>query len=152
MHIRKARPEESAQLTQLAHLAKRHWGYPLEWMDLWRDGLTISPDYIDEHDALVAEIDGEIVGVCVLELQGDRGRLEHVWIHPMHQRKRIGQSLVSTALAAAAKAGVAVVDVLSDPYAEAFYARLGARKVGDRPAPMPGATERTLPELEFTLR
>lgn len=40
--------------------------------------------------------------------------------------------------------------MLSDPFAEAFYLRLGARRVGSVPAPMPGAPERLLPELEFT--
>ena len=149
--IRHARPDESPQLTQLAHLAKRHWGYPPEWMDLWKDDLTISPEYIERHDAYVAEIDEEIVGVCVLEQHGDRGRLEHVWIHPMHQRQHIGQTLIETALTAAKGAGVKTVEVLSDPYAEAFYRHLGAKRTGERPAPMPGAHDRALPVLEFTL-
>jgi N-acetylglutamate synthase-like GNAT family acetyltransferase len=151
MKIRRAGSHEATELTELAHHAKRHWGYPPEWMELWRDSLTISPDYLDEHDAFVAEIDDQIVGVCVLELHGDRGRLEHVWIHPLHQRQHIGRSLVEKALEAARNRGMELVEVLSDPFAEPFYRKLGAEKVGNRPAPMPGAMERTLPELEFKL-
>ena len=151
VRVRHARKDESPQLTQLAHLAKRNWGYPPEWMDLWREDLTISPDYIERHDAFVAEIDGDIVGVCVLEQHGDRGRLEHVWIHPMHQRQHIGSSLVRTALETAKKAHIKAVDVISDPFAEPFYLHLGARRIGDQPAPMPGADDRTLPLLEFVI-
>lgn len=151
VRVRHARSDESPQLTQLAHLAKRHWGYPPEWMDLWKDDLTITPEYIERHDAFVAEIDDEVVGVCVLEQHGDRGRLEHVWIHPMHQRKHIGRSLVETALETAKKAHIHRVEVLSDPFAEPFYLHLGAQKVADQPAPMPGAHDRALPLLEFRL-
>ncbi len=39
--------------------------------------------------------------------------------------------------------------VASDPGAETFYTRLGARRVGTDPAPMPGAPDRILPVLQW---
>lgn len=39
----------------------------------------------------------------------------------------------------------------SDPFAEPFYLKLGARRIGAVPAPMPGAPGRVLPVLEFNL-
>jgi hypothetical protein len=45
-----------------------------------------------------------------------------------------------------------IVELLSDPYATGFYEKLGALRVGDVPAPMPGARGRTLPRYEFDLR
>ena len=45
-----------------------------------------------------------------------------------------------------------LIAVVSDPNAEEFYVKLGARRVGKVNAPMPGAPERTLPLLEFERR
>jgi hypothetical protein len=42
-----------------------------------------------------------------------------------------------------------VVELLADPYAQGFYERLGAKRAGEVPAPMPGAKDRTLPKYEF---
>jgi hypothetical protein len=44
---------------------------------------------------------------------------------------------------------IAVVRLVADPSAAGFYARLGARHVGDRRAPMEGAADRVLPIMEF---
>jgi hypothetical protein len=40
MHIVRAKPEDAANLTGIAFAAKRHWGYPENWIESWRDLLT----------------------------------------------------------------------------------------------------------------
>jgi hypothetical protein len=37
MQIVRAKPEDAAALTQIAHAAKRHWDYPERWIEAWRD-------------------------------------------------------------------------------------------------------------------
>jgi hypothetical protein len=39
--------------------------------------------------------------------------------------------------------------ILSDPYAEPFYLKLGARRIGEVASPMEGAPSRTLPLMEW---
>jgi GNAT superfamily N-acetyltransferase len=146
MQIRLAGPDESPRLTALARAAKQHWGYSDEWMALWREDLTITPEYIETNEVFVATIDGAVIATCALERYESFAHLEHVWVNPAHQRKGIGQALVKHALAAA---GDTLVKVLSDPNADDFYRRLGAHWLADMPAPMPGAPDRTLPLLEF---
>lgn len=41
--LRPATPADAAVLTEIAHAAKRHWGYPERWVQLWRAALTITP-------------------------------------------------------------------------------------------------------------
>jgi predicted N-acetyltransferase YhbS len=89
--------------------------------------------------------------MCVLELAGDKASIEHVWISPRCHRQGVGRALVNRALAAAARAGAGEVEVLSDPFAEMFYVKLGARRLDAVPAPMPGAPGRTVPRLAFVL-
>ncbi|MEO6444863.1 MAG: GNAT family N-acetyltransferase [Gemmatimonadaceae bacterium] len=87
-----------------------------------------------------------------MQLLEDRASVEHLWIAPEHHRRGIGGALLERALAVASDAGVASVRVESDPNAEPFYVRRGARRVGLTPAPMPGEPNRMLPVLEFVLR
>lgn len=150
--LRKASGDDADALTDLAHRAKAHWGYPASWMREWDAQLTILPGYIDMHDVWVAECDGTIVGMCALEDRGARWMLEHVWVEPGRHRRGIGRALVYRALQMAREHRAEFVELLADPYATGFYDRLGARRVGNARAPMPGARDRTLPRYEFDLR
>ena len=147
--IRAPRASDAKALSDLAQRAKAHWGYPSEWLRLWNGELTISGDYLLAHRSFVAESGGKRVGLCVLEIRGTQAELGHVWVAPECHRQGIGTALVARALEAAAKAGVKRVEILSDPFAEGFYVRLGARKLRDHAAPMPGALDRTMPVMEF---
>jgi predicted N-acetyltransferase YhbS len=72
-------------------------------------------------------------------------------VDPDWHRQGIGGALMRHAVTMASAAGLHRVMVESDPHAETFYRRLGGRRVGDTPAPMPGAVDRVLPVLEFTV-
>ena len=118
----------------------------------WDAQLTIIPGYLELHDVFVAEENGAIVGMCALEDQRVRWHLEHVWVEPALHGRGVGRALVLHALEEARGRHGGVVELFSDPFASGFYERLGARRVGDVPAPMPGARDRTLPRYEFVLR
>ena len=149
--IRAADPADAVALSALAHRAKAFWGYPSEWLAQWSEELTLTPEYLRAYEGFVATSDDEIVGVCMLEADGARAELTHVWIAPEHHRRGIGRQLVGCALGAARRRGAASVRIVSDPFAEPFYLQLGARRVGDVAAPMPGADDRVLPLLELEL-
>lgn len=149
MRIRPATDEDTDALTDLAHRAKAHWKYPASWMRHWDAQLTILPGYLEMHDVFVAERDGAIVGMCALEDRGDHWNLEHVWVEPAAHGQGIGRALVMFALEHAWTRRSVPVELLADPYASAFYDRLGARHAGDVSAPMPGVKDRMLPRYEF---
>jgi GNAT superfamily N-acetyltransferase len=143
--IRLATSEDSERATGIARRAKAHWGYPAEWLASWDRDLVISAADIDRHRTFVASLEDEVVGVCQLQ-EGDRGAmLEHVWVDPQCHGRGVGRALVEHALAEAR----GVIAVVADPNAEAFYVKLGAKRVGEVNAPMPGAPTRTLPLMEF---
>jgi N-acetylglutamate synthase-like GNAT family acetyltransferase len=151
MVIRRATADDSDALTDLAHRAKAHWGYPATWMREWDAQLTIIPGYLEMHDVWVADRNGTVIGMCALEDRGNRWSLEHVWVAPSAHGEGIGRTLVMTALHEARRRHRGVVELLADPFASGFYEKLGARRAGDVPAPMPGARHRTLPKFEFDL-
>src|SRR5690349_21334709 len=54
MRIRRAAAGDADTLSDLAHRAKAHWGYPASWMREWDPQLTIIPGYLELHDVFVA--------------------------------------------------------------------------------------------------
>jgi ribosomal protein S18 acetylase RimI-like enzyme len=148
IEIRRATSSDSERATELARRAKAHWGYPAEWLAAWETELAITAADIDQHRTFVASLEGEVVGICQLQ-EGERGAmLENVWVDPRCHGRGVGRTLVEHALSEAQ----GVIAVVSDPNAEEFYVKLGARRVGEINAPMPGAPTRTLPLLEFERR
>jgi N-acetylglutamate synthase-like GNAT family acetyltransferase len=146
LKIRHARPDEAEALTALAHAAKQHWNYPDQWIAHWKDDLTITGDFIANHEVFVAMIDKEIAGCCALVLSDSLAELEHMWIDPKQMGKGIGRALFERVQARARELGAAMLELSADPHAEKFYERMGARRVGDVPAHMFGHA-RVLPRM-----
>lgn len=151
VRIRPARPDEAGALTALAVRAKASWNYPAAWLEQWAEELAFDAAYVAAHRVRVAETGGILGGVLALEERPDGWEMERVWVDPAAQGLGVGRALVDDALAHAARVRRGDVTVLSDPHAEAFYQRLGAVRVGETPAPMPGSPDRTLPRLVFRL-
>jgi ribosomal protein S18 acetylase RimI-like enzyme len=145
IEIRRATSSDSARATELARIAKAHWGYPAEWLETWRDDLTISGNDIERHKTFVASVGDQVVGICQLHEGGVGAVLENVWVDPAYHGRGVGRALVEHAQVQA----TGVIAIVADPYAEPFYLKLGARRVGEVSAPMPGAPDRTLPLLEL---
>lgn len=143
--IRAARPEDAAAMTAVAFAAKRHWGYDELQIDAWRDGLTVRPEQIAHGAAFIAEIHGEAVGVAVACPSEDRWELEHLWVVPRAMGRGVGRALLDAVCRRLQQAGVRQLRIESDPHAAGFYARIGARRAGAKPAPIAGEPGRVLP-------
>ena len=133
MNIRRARESDAAELTRIAHEAKRHWNYPERWIELWREELTLTPEFIAGNEVYIADEAheaGEALGCCALVPESP-WRLEHFWVRPAAMGKGVGRRLFEHARARAAAAGATVLQIDSDPNAEAFYLKMGAVRVGE---------------------
>jgi GNAT superfamily N-acetyltransferase len=130
MQIQAAKPEDAARLTEIAFAAKRHWGYPERWMEIWRDILTVKPDFIASHETFSAVVDGEAVGFYALDQKVGRLNLLHLWVLPDRMGQGIGRSLFYHAVERTKAFGFRELEIESDPNAEGFYLRMGARRVG----------------------
>jgi GNAT superfamily N-acetyltransferase len=93
MNIARAKPDDADTLTAIAHAAKRHWGYPESWIALWRDGLTIRPEFIAANVAFIAIEDQLPVGFYILTTEVGGIHLDHLWMVPAAMRRGIGRAL-----------------------------------------------------------
>jgi GNAT superfamily N-acetyltransferase len=130
LEIIPASPAQAGCLTEIAHAAKRHWGYPEHWIRAWQPVLTITPDQIDQQLTCVATLDDQPVGFYALSDCEKYVSLEHLWVHPSVMGKGVGRDLFHHAVQQAAQSGICVLFIESDPHAEGFYRRMGARRVG----------------------
>ena len=130
MKIVRAKPQEADALTEIAHVAKRHWGYPERWIQSWRDILTMRPEFIATNVTYCAVEDSRAVGFYLLTNQSDGLHLDHLWISPHAMGRGIGRALFEHALEQTKGLGHRTLKIEADPNAEGFYARMGARRVG----------------------
>jgi GNAT superfamily N-acetyltransferase len=124
--IRRAEPGEADALTDLCRAAKRHWGYPPEWMEAWAEVLRITPAAIAEQWIYVAEQEGHRVGFYGLRREGPRWHLEHLWLEPAAIGRGHGRTLFAAAATMAQRLGARALHIKADPNAEAFYRKMGA--------------------------
>ncbi len=150
VQIRRARPDEADVLTEIAHAAKRHWGYPENWIEHWKADLTITPEFIAKHEMYVAMIDEDVVGCCALVFSEALAELEHMWIRPRHMGTGCGRALFRHAKERAANLEIPVLEISADPNAEGFYERMGARRIGEIQSEIEGQP-RVLPRLSVDL-
>jgi GNAT superfamily N-acetyltransferase len=148
MKIVRAKPEDAETLTEIAHAAKRHWGYPENWIAAWSDILTMRPAFIAENFAYCAVEDGRIVGFFILTTEEDALHLDHLWIVPSAMGRGIGRALFERAVAAAKNLGSNSIRIEADPNAEGFYQRMGAKRVGATISEVEGE-RRELPIMEY---
>ncbi|BAM00549.1 MULTISPECIES: GNAT family N-acetyltransferase [Caldilinea] len=152
IRIVRARPEHAVRLTQIAHAAKSYWGYPAQWIELWRNQLTITEAYIEANEVYAAvDADDVILGFYALGGEGEKRTLEHLWVQPQSFGAGVGRQLFTHAVARAQTLGARVIEIESDPHAEGFYQRMGAETIGEVTYDMEGSPRR-LPLMAYMLQ
>ena len=150
MQIVRAKPEDANELTEIAHAAKRHWGYPKRWIESWRDILTMRPEFIAANVAYSAMEEGRAVGFYLMTTESDGMHLDHLWIAPHAMGRGIGRTLFEHAVEQARGLGARALEIEADPNAEGFYKRMGARRVDVTVTNIEGE-RRELPLLRYDL-
>ncbi|HEV2803526.1 MAG TPA: GNAT family N-acetyltransferase [Chthoniobacterales bacterium] len=151
MKIVQAKPHDAEALTEIAHAAKRHWGYPESWIAAWRDILTMRPEFIAANVARVAIDEKRMLGFYVLTTEDDGIHLDHLWVVPAAMGRGIGRTLFEHAMMQARGLGFDSIKIEADPNAAAFYEKMGAVRVGVSATEIEGE-RRELPFLEFRVR
>jgi N-acetylglutamate synthase-like GNAT family acetyltransferase len=150
MHIRPARTDEAAQLTDLCTRSKAAWGYDAALMEASRAALTVTPERIEYGGCFVADDGtGAVLGVAAIIPDGDDMELDLLFVEPGLMRGGVGRVLLERAAQEARSRGAKRLTILADVNAAAFYERCGAARDGEAPSDaVPG---RILPLLEIKL-
>ena len=150
MQIIRAKPEDAESLTEIAHAAKRHWGYSERWIEAWRDILTMRPEFLAANICYSAMEEERTVGFYVLTKESDGIHLDHLWIIPVAIGRGIGRALFEHAVTQARDRGFNSIKIEADPNAEAFYRHMGAERIGTNLGEVEGE-RRELPLLQYRI-
>jgi ribosomal protein S18 acetylase RimI-like enzyme len=150
MQIAPAKPEEAVALTALTFAAKRSWGYPPALMREWQEVLTVTPAYIASHQVYTARRDDTIVGWCGFQIVAGSTTLEHLWVAPAAMNSGVGRVLFQHVEQLSLAASATRIVIESDPNAEGFYQRMGAKTIGQIASSVRGQT-RLIPKMEKLL-
>lgn len=148
--IRPARPGETEALTALCVRSKAHWGYDATFMAKAMSELTILPGWIADGLVLVAEIGDATAGVAGITDEGaGTFDVSVFFVDPDQMGEGIGRTLFDALCDLARAKGATRLAILSDPNAEPFYRRMGAKRIGEERSS--SETGRVLPLLDYPL-
>jgi GNAT superfamily N-acetyltransferase len=148
--IVRAQPEHADLLTQIAIAAKRHWNYPEHWIQFWLPQLTISADYIASDEVWMMKDKEAPIAFYALSQDEEGYELSHLWVLPEHIGKGIGMQLCDHVLERCKLLNIHVLKIYADPNAQAFYEKMGAKKVSEHHSDLFGE-DRVLPIMEIKL-
>jgi N-acetylglutamate synthase-like GNAT family acetyltransferase len=151
LHIRRARPDEAAALTELTIRSKSHWNYDTAFLASVRHELEFHPEkFLPDFHVYVLDQNGTILGFCsLIPLTDEKMELHDLFVEPVHIGKGHGKRLWDFSVALLRTLGTRTLVLTADPHAEPFYLRQGAVRVGEKSSSAyPG---RKLPILEYRL-
>ncbi|MBW4716806.1 GNAT family N-acetyltransferase [Saccharothrix obliqua] len=150
MLLRAARPGEAAALSALALRSKAHWGYDAAFLEACRAELTLRPDDLTAQRATAAQVGDRVVGFYTLAGQAPGGELTCLFVEPDHIGTGVGRRLWQHAVDTARALNFQRFTLDADPFAEDFYRKMGAVRIGFEPSgSIPG---RVLPRMVYRLR
>src|SRR6266851_5159468 len=130
--VRLMRPEEGHRFLEIHHAAVREIAakdYPVNVIEAWAP-LPITDKAVEalraNHDneiRLIAEIDGEAVGIGALVVKNSE--LRACYVAPRASRKGVGSALVAEIERIAREHGLTYLHLESSTTAEGFYAAMG---------------------------
>jgi GNAT superfamily N-acetyltransferase len=147
--IRRAYQPEATLLSDLALRSKGHWGYDAAFLEACRTELTISTEAIVSLPIFVLEKDESVVGFYGLREHDQGMELLYLFVEPSEVNHGYGKLLWKHAVATTSSLGYRTIVIESDPFAEAFYLAMGARRKGETISPM--NPTRTLPLMDFSI-
>ncbi len=133
--IRKARPDDAGELTDLIMRSKSSNGYDEAFMAACYDELAVTPERIAKGEYWVADA-WALCGCASLRVDdcGGSGEVNAFFVDPDWQGKGVGRLLWQKLLERAKAQDLSQLHLDSDPFAVSFYQAMGFAVTGQTPS------------------
>lgn len=132
MLIRSAKVQDCHLLSNLAYKSKAYWGYTEDFLQQCKDDITVTKEYIEENSVYVLERDNKIIAFYSFTIY--EMKLDALFIDPDYIGKGFGRILWDHLLNKAIDLGISEFTLDSEPNAEGFYLKMGAKNIGSTPS------------------
>lgn len=126
--LTKATIEDIPELNKISLASKRHWKYPEEWIERWKEDLKIKSEFFENGQVYKFGTLDSIFGFCVILKNENDFIIEHLWVLPEYIGKGYGKLLLTESIKRTVKKD-AEITVFSDPNAEPFYSSRGFKTI-----------------------
>ncbi len=148
--IERAAAADHLVLTQISFESKAFWGYSAAQLEIWKDDLIITPEYITQNHLFKMVLNSHIIGFySFIRISDDHIKLDHLFVHPEHIGKGFGKNLLDHFLKIAEDLKSKSITLEADPHAESFYKKFGFTTFGYKESSVAG---RFLPEMIYHLQ
>lgn len=93
LKVRPATLDELDDLSALCFRSKAVWGYDQAFMEACRQELTLTETDLLISQVAVAEVDGTVVGVAQVQIEGREAELHKLFVDPARLRTGAGRAL-----------------------------------------------------------
>lgn len=120
-------------------------------MDLWKEDLGISRDYINENEVTKVLLNGKLIGFYALKFNETMEcyEIDHFWLLPEFIGQGFGKRVFRHIMETLAKKNQTKVTLSSDPNAAGFYEKMHGKIIGQKESKVSGCY---LPIFEFTVK
>ena len=126
MIIKKSTSELHVKLTEISFVSKKYWNYSDEWMEIWKDDLTITENFITNNYVYHLENDAnEIVGFYAFVKFDNYIELDSLFVSPEYIGKGFGNLLMTDFLSKVREIYFNYKKLKAEPFAEIFYKKYG---------------------------
>ena len=126
MIIKKSTSELHVKLTEISLISKKYWNYSDEWMEIWKDDLTIIENFITNNYVYHLENDvNEIVGFYAFVKFDNYIELDSLFVSPEYIGKGFGNLLMTDFLSKVREIDFNYKKLKAEPFAEIFYKKYG---------------------------
>lgn len=133
--IRTATKQDAERLTQLALKSKAVWGYEADFMKACVEELRLQPGDKRLETTWLLEASDDLVGfVTLLPVDKYQVELDLLYLEPNYMGLGGGRRLFEFASERAREQGFVNMSIQADPNAAAFYQRMGAELIGQKPS------------------
>ena len=130
MIIKKSTSELHVKLTEISFVSKKYWNYSDEWMEIWKDDLTITENFITNNYVYHLENDAnEIVGFYAFVKFDNYIELDSLFVSPEYIGKGFGNLLMTDFLSKVREIDFNYKKLKAEPFAEIFYKKYGFETV-----------------------
>ncbi|PHA02286.1 GNAT family N-acetyltransferase [Bacillus pseudomycoides] len=146
MIVREALLKEANELSNLALSSKATWNYSEEFILACKEDLTITERYIKNNYVYILEEKHEIIGFFSFQRK-EVDSLDFLYLHPSYKGKGYGRILWEGVIQKATELNIKSFTIDSDPNAEGYYIKMGAKLIGETPSTV--FKDRLLPLLQY---
>lgn len=130
MKIKKSSPELHKKLTEISFISKKYWNYSDEWMEIWKDDLTLTENFIiNNHIYHLENEKNEILGFYAFVKHDNYIELDSLFVLPENIGKGIGKLLMEDFLYRIKEFKFDFIKLEAEPFAEDFYKKFGFETV-----------------------